>query len=89
VKDVDVGGLFEAGGVIAPIRDSRELIEQLRVTSATQSVEWPGEVDLDPDVSRARLRRPDRRPDRAGAQLGRARVARSLAGGPVLAFVRL
>jgi hypothetical protein len=50
VKDVDVGGLFEAGGVFAPIRERPELFEQVRVNPETQTVEWPGEVDLDPDV---------------------------------------
>jgi Protein of unknown function (DUF2442) len=50
VKDVDVGGLLEAGGVFVPIRDNREVFEQVRVNPDTQTVEWPGEVDLDPDV---------------------------------------
>jgi Protein of unknown function (DUF2442) len=50
VKDVDVGEVLQAGGVFAPIRDSRELFEQVRVNPETQTVEWPGEVDLDPDV---------------------------------------
>jgi hypothetical protein len=27
VKDVDVGGLLDAGGVFAPIRESREVFE--------------------------------------------------------------
>jgi hypothetical protein len=50
VKDVDVGGLLANGGVFAPIRDSRDLFDQVRVNPETQTVEWPGEVDLDPDV---------------------------------------
>jgi hypothetical protein len=50
VKDIDVGGLLEAGGVFAPIRDSRDVFEQVRVNPETQTVEWPGNVDLDPDV---------------------------------------
>jgi Protein of unknown function (DUF2442) len=50
VKDIDVGGLVEAGGVFAPIRDSRDLFEQVRVNPETQTVEWPGAVDLDADV---------------------------------------
>jgi hypothetical protein len=50
VKDVDVGGLVESGGVFAPIRSSRDLFEQVRVNPETQTVEWPGEVDLDPEV---------------------------------------
>jgi hypothetical protein len=50
VKDIDVGGLLEVGGVFAPIRDSRELFEQVRLDRETQTVQWPGTVDLDPDV---------------------------------------
>jgi hypothetical protein len=50
VKDVDVAGLVEAGGVFTPIRDSRDLFEQVRVNPETQTVEWPGEIDPDPDV---------------------------------------
>jgi Protein of unknown function (DUF2442) len=50
VKDIDVGGLLEAGGVFAPIRDSRDVFVQVRVNPETQTVEWPGNVDLDPDV---------------------------------------
>jgi hypothetical protein len=49
-EDVDVSGLLEAGGVFAPIRESRELFEPDRVDPETQTVEWPGEADLDPDV---------------------------------------
>jgi hypothetical protein len=47
---VDVGGLLEGGGVFAPIRESREVFEQVRVNPETRTVKWPGEVDLDPDV---------------------------------------
>ena len=50
VKDVDVSRLLEAGGVFASIRDSRDLFERVRVSPETQTIEWPGEVDLDPDV---------------------------------------
>jgi uncharacterized protein DUF2442 len=50
VKDIDVGGLLEVGGVFAPIRDSRELFEQVRLDRETQRVQWPGKVGLDPDV---------------------------------------
>lgn len=50
VKDVDVGRLLEAGGVFGPIRDSRDLLEQVRVNPETHTVEWPGEVDLDAAV---------------------------------------
>jgi hypothetical protein len=50
VKNVDLGGLLEAGGVFAPIRDSRDLFEQVRVNPETRTVEWPREVDVDADV---------------------------------------
>jgi hypothetical protein len=50
VKDVDVSGILERGGVFAPIRDDRDVFEQVRVNPESQTIEWPGEVDLDPDV---------------------------------------
>jgi hypothetical protein len=92
VKDVDVGGLFEAGGVFAPIRDSRELFEQVRVNPETQTIEWPGEVDLDPDVLYGRHEpasgvRIDTGPCASQARPGtRSALSRR---GPVLALVRL
>lgn len=36
--------------MFTPIREHREVFEQVRVNSETQTVEWPGEVDLDPEV---------------------------------------
>lgn len=42
--------MLARGGVFAPIRDSRDLFEQVRVNPETQTIEWPGEIDLDPDV---------------------------------------
>lgn len=50
VKDVDVGEILARGGVFEPLRERRELFEQVRVNRATQTIEWPGEVDLDPEV---------------------------------------
>jgi Protein of unknown function (DUF2442) len=50
VKDVDVSELLARGGVFSPIRDRRDVFEQVRVNPETQTIEWPGEVDLDPDV---------------------------------------
>jgi len=50
VKDVDLGPIFAQGGVFAPIRDDRAVFEQVRVDSDTQTVTWPGDVDLDPAV---------------------------------------
>jgi hypothetical protein len=50
VKDVDLGELLARGGVLAGIRDDRNLFEQVRVKPDSRTIEWPGEVDLDPDV---------------------------------------
>jgi hypothetical protein len=65
VKDVDLGELLAAGGVFAPIAARREVFERVRVNQETRTIEWPGDVDLDPDVlygtfepaSGARIRR--------------------------------
>ena len=50
VKEIDVGELLAAGGVFAPIHGRREVFEQVRVNPESRTVEWPGEVDLDPEV---------------------------------------
>jgi uncharacterized protein DUF2442 len=50
VKEVDLSELLAAGGVFAPIYERRELFEQARVNPENGAVEWPGEVDLDPEV---------------------------------------
>ena len=50
VKEIDLSELIGMGGVFAPIRDRREIFEQVKVNPESQTVEWPGEVDLDPDV---------------------------------------
>ncbi len=50
VKDVNVANVLARGGVFAPIREHRELFEQVRVNPGTETIEWPGEIDLDPDV---------------------------------------
>ena len=50
VKEIDLADLLAAGGVFGPILESRELFEQVRVNPDTRTVEWPGEVDLDPEV---------------------------------------
>ena len=50
VKDVDVGEILARGGVFAPIRERREVFERVRVNPETQTIEWPGAVDLDPEV---------------------------------------
>jgi Protein of unknown function (DUF2442) len=50
VKEIDLSELIGAGGVFASIRDCREIFEQVSVNPESHTVEWPGEVDLDPDV---------------------------------------
>jgi hypothetical protein len=50
VKDIDLGELLARGGVFAGVRDDRHLFEQVRVKPGSRTIEWPGEVDLDPDV---------------------------------------
>ena len=42
--------MFERGGVFSAIRDDRSVFEQVRVHPESGTVEWPGEIDLDPDV---------------------------------------
>lgn len=50
VKEIDLGELIAKGSVFAPIRDSREIFSQVHVNPDTATIEWPGEVDLDPEV---------------------------------------
>lgn len=50
VKEVDLGDLISTGPVFADMRDSEEVFAQVRVNPESKTVEWPGEVDLDPDV---------------------------------------
>jgi Protein of unknown function (DUF2442)/Domain of unknown function (DUF4160) len=50
VKDVDVSGPLSRGGVFARIRDDRSVFEQVRVNPESRTIEWPGDIDLDPDV---------------------------------------
>lgn len=50
IKDVDLGELLAGGGVFAPIAIQREVFERVRVNPHTRTIEWPGDVDLDPDV---------------------------------------
>jgi Protein of unknown function (DUF2442) len=50
VKDIDLGELLAAGGVFAPIYEQRDVFEQVAVNPHSRTVEWPGEVDLDPEV---------------------------------------
>lgn len=50
VKDVNLDRLLARGRVFAPIRDDRTTFEAVEVNSESGTIQWPGEVDLDPDV---------------------------------------
>jgi hypothetical protein len=50
VKEIDLSELMARGGVFAPICERREVFEQVHVNPETRTVEWPDEVDLDPEV---------------------------------------
>lgn len=50
VKEIDLSDLMARGGVFAPIREHREVFERVHVNPETRTVEWPNEVDLDPEV---------------------------------------
>jgi hypothetical protein len=68
VKEVDVSEVVKRGSVFAPIRQRREVFERVRVNPETRTVEWPGEVDLDPEVLYGRFE-----PD-SGVQIPRRTV---------------
>lgn len=50
VKDVNLGEALSGGGVFDAIYQHRDVFEQVRVNPDTRTIEWPGGVDLDPDV---------------------------------------
>lgn len=50
IKEIDLSELLAAGGVFTPIYERREVFEQVRVNPESRTVEWPGDVDLDPEV---------------------------------------
>lgn len=50
IKELGLRELLAAGGVFAPIYERREVFEQVAVNPESRTVEWPGEVDLDPEV---------------------------------------
>jgi hypothetical protein len=52
VHEIDLAGLLQAGGVFASIRDDRELFHAIAVNREFGTIEWPGGIDLDPDVLR-------------------------------------
>ena len=52
VHEIDLGGLLQAGGVFASIRDDRDAFEAVGVDREFGTVVWPGDIDRDPDVLR-------------------------------------
>jgi hypothetical protein len=48
VQDVDVSAL--KGGVFSAIHDDPSVFKQVVVNVESGTIEWPGGVDLDPDV---------------------------------------
>lgn len=50
IIDVDARAIVDDGGVWAPIHADRALFEQVRVNPLSGTIEWPGEVDVCPDV---------------------------------------
>lgn len=50
IKEIDLSELLAAGGVFTPVYERREVFEQVRVNPESQTVEWPGDIDLDPEV---------------------------------------
>lgn len=50
IKEINLSELIARGNVFAPIRDRREVFNQVHVNPETRTIEWPGEVDLDPEV---------------------------------------
>ena len=50
VKDVDLSEALAGGGVFDEIHRRRDVFEQVRVNPESRTIEWPGGIDLDPDV---------------------------------------
>jgi hypothetical protein len=50
IKDVDMTDVISSGGVFAPIWQDDAVFAQVRVNPETRTIEWPGDVDLDPLV---------------------------------------
>lgn len=50
MQEVDLAPVFAGGELFAAIRDDDQVFAQVRVNEESGTVEWPGEIDLDPDV---------------------------------------
>jgi hypothetical protein len=60
VHEVDVGKLDT--GVFAPVHDDPEFFARVRVNPESGTIEWPGGLDLDPDVLHGDVRPVDGEP---------------------------
>lgn len=72
--EIDLSDLIGKGSVFAAIRDRREIFEQVRVNPESRTVEWPGEIDLDPDVLYGRFE------PASGARLSRKTIRGAASG---------
>jgi len=75
VMEIDLSDLIGRGSVFAAIRDRRDIFEQVRVNPESRTVEWPGEIDLDPDVLYGRFE------PASGARLSRKTIRRAATSG--------
>lgn len=75
VKEIDLSEVLAAGGVFSPIYERRDVFEQVRVNPETRTVEWPGEVDLDPEVLYGRHE------PASGARIERRTISESVQSG--------
>ena len=51
---LDLADIFSTGGVFEPLRDPGEFAK-MRLEPEFGTIEWPGDVDLDPDTLYSRL----------------------------------
>ena len=50
VQEVDLAPVLADGQLFAAIRDDDNVFTQVRVNEESGTIEWPGGIDLDPDV---------------------------------------
>lgn len=50
VQEVDLAPVLADGQLFAAIRDDDNVFKQVRVNEESGTIEWPGGIDLDPDV---------------------------------------
>lgn len=75
IIDVDAEPIIATGEVFEPIRSDRTVFEAVAVNPESGTIEWPGEVDLCPDVLYGRG-------EPASGKRFERRVVRPAAGAP-------